>query len=182
MLKNAVPILITFAAVTASCNTNPAPATQAVKQSSKQANTKTHNVTAVKPIKAKLPSIEGVYKSVALAGESEPCNITLTIEKVSNKYVYKLSLPGKLKTGAVTIEKSDDLSYILTLEGIEWASYEGNISEEDDENEAKEMELPVGISMELIENELMFQNYGNSMNSFHVLQECSQKYVRLVKQ
>jgi hypothetical protein len=136
--------------------------------------------------KAIIPRIEGFYKAAVIEGdESEPCKLTIEIKKKNDRYFYTLTLPGKVKKGAITISKSDDLKQftcMLTLEGIKWASYEGDISNEDEEHPAKEPEVSVGITMGFINNELTFQNDGNAMNAYTVLQECDQKFVRLVKQ
>ncbi|GGI49660.1 hypothetical protein GCM10011425_08720 [Mucilaginibacter galii] len=137
-------------------------------------------------VKQTLPAIEGTYKAIVVPGdESQPCKLTVVIYKKNNKYRYILTTPGKVRRGAVTLFKSDDpkqFTCMITLEGIQWASYEGDISKVDDEHPAKEYELPVDITMGFINNELAFQNDGNAMNSYTVLAECDQKFVHLVKQ
>jgi hypothetical protein len=157
-----------------------------LKRDSQPAKLPLHQLDTVNVRNSATPAIEGLYKAAALeAEESQPCDLTIEIKKAGTKYVYTLTLPGNVKKGVVTISKSDDLKQftcMLTLEGIKWASYEGNISQEDEGHPAKEMEVPVGITMGFINNELTFQNNGNAMNAYTVLEECDQKYVRLVKQ
>jgi len=177
-------VIITVLAV--SCTSNPSPSARVLKRDSQPAKTPPHKSNSVKASNSIMPAIEGLYKAAALEGEeSEPCDLTIEIKKANTGYFYTLTLPGQIKKGAVTIAKSDDpqqFTCMLTLEGIKWASYEGNISQQDEEHPAKELEVPVGISMGYINNELTFQNDGNAMNAYTVLQECDQKYVRLVKQ
>jgi len=133
-----------------------------------------------------VPAIEGVYKAaVAEWDESQPCRLTIEIIKKMDKYSYKLTLAGKVKRGAITISKSDDLKQftcMLTLQGIKWASYDGDISREDDEHPAKKMKIPTDVTLGFINNELAFQNDGNAMNAYTVFAECDQKFVHLKKQ
>ena len=177
-----------IAVIVASCTSKPSATVQSAKQQDTQAVKAPLQPSFVEKVNKTdtAPAIEGTYKTVITEGdESEPCKLTIVIKKESGKYHYTLTLPGNVKKGLVTISKSDDLKQftcLLTLEGIEWASYEGDISNEDEGHPAKELELPVGITMGFINNELAFQNDGNAMNAYTVIQECDQKFVRLVKQ
>lgn len=128
-----------------------------------------------------VPAIEGVYKATVAEGEeSQPCQLTIEILKKLDRYSYNLTLAGKVKRGAVTISKSDDLKQftcLLTLQGIKWASYEGDISREDDEHPVKKLKVPTDVTLGYINNELAFQNDGNAMNAYTVFAECDQKFV-----
>jgi len=173
--------------LTVSCTSNSSTSPKVVKDNVQPKKVTIHLPdTVTTKQKATIPAIEGFYKAVALeGGESEACELTIEIRKKNNKYFYTLTLPGKIKKGAVTVSKSDDLKQftcLVTLEDIKWASYEGDISNEDEEHPAKELEVPVGITMGFINNELAFQNDGNAMNAYTVIQECGQKFVHLVKQ
>lgn len=128
-------------------------------------------------------AIEGLYIQKPVEEGGEKCDLSLKIEKAKGKYYYTLSLQDTVIKGMVTVAKNkekSDLEYAVTLEGIEWASYEGDVS--DESKPPQELDIPVGIGAVLLNKELSFQNYGNSMNSYTVLEECGQKYIRLVKQ
>lgn len=145
--------------------------------------------TVTKPVNkndaSTLPNIVGNYKAVPLDGEDTgACNLVLSITRQNNQYLYRFTIQDSIVTGKVTLSKSEDLQQaqlLLTLEGIKWASYEGDISNED-EHPAEDLEIPVGITMGFLNKELTFQNYGNAMNSYTVLNGCDQKFVRLIKQ
>jgi hypothetical protein len=174
--------------IAASCTIKPSTSVQAIKQQNSQPAKAPSSPSSVEGVSKTdtVPAIEGTYKAIVTEGdESEPCQLTIVIRKKDGKYHYTLTLPGKVRKGGVTISKSDDLKQftcMLTFEGIQWASYEGDISNEDEKHPAKELELPVGITMGFMNNELTFQNYGNAMNSYTVIQECGQKFVYLAKQ
>jgi len=184
-------IFSSVALLAVSCTSNSSTSVQAAKRDSQPVVAPLSRPdTAKVKVRQKetWPPIEGFYKAAVSEGdESEPCKLTVEIIKKNNRYFYTLTLPGKVKKGTVTLSESDDLKQftcLLTLEGIKWASYEGDISKEDDEHpaKAKELEVPVGITMGYINNELAFQNDGNAMNAYTVLQECDQKFVHLAKQ
>jgi hypothetical protein len=132
---------------------------------------------------AAFDAIEGLYIQKPYEEGGENCNLSVKIKKEKGKYYYTLSLQDTVINGKVTVAKNNDkgdLEYAVTLEGIEWASYEGDVS--DESKPSKELDIPVGIETVLSNKELVFQNYGNSMNSYTVLEGCGQKYIRLVKQ
>ena len=148
----------------------------------------TQNVIKVKKSETVLnrsafDAIEGLYIQKPDEEGGENCNLSLKIKKEKGKYYYTLSLQDTVIKGRVTVAKNkekSDFEYAVTLEGIEWASYEGDVSDEN--KPPQELDIPVGIEALWSNNELRFQNYGNSMNSYTVLEECGQKYIRLVKQ
>jgi len=129
-------------------------------------------------------AIEGHYISSALEDGAAPgCQITLDIVKRQAQYFYTLISDTTYK-GKVSISKSEDgkESYV-TFEGIEWAEYEGDISNDSEEEREQKpvMKLPVGIDGQLQDKEIIIQNYGNSMNYYVKLAGCGDKYIRLVK-
>ena len=130
-------------------------------------------------------AIEGHYISSALedGGAAPGCQITLDIVKRQAQYFYTLISDTTYK-GKVSISKSEDgkESYV-TFEGIEWAEYEGDISNDSEEEREQKpvMKLPVGIDGQLQDKEIIIQNYGNSMNYYVKLAGCGDKYIRLVK-
>lgn len=135
--------------------------------------------------KAHASDISGFYKSVPQEGEDDHCDMSVRISKIKGHYVYSFNISGKTRKGKVTVQwgKGKEDTYI-TFEGIEWAEYEGDISNEtDDQRSSKpQMKLPVGVSGQLSDKEITIQNYGNSMNYYVVFAECGQKYISLVKQ
>jgi hypothetical protein len=151
-----------------------------------------HNLKVEKTIKQEsvlakdspsFPSLEGLYEQKSDDENSESCNLAVKIEKLKDGFYYTLSLQDSVIKGRVTVLKSEegsDFKYMVTLEGIKWASYEGDVSDEDKPH--PQLKIPVGIEAGFSDNELVFQNYGNSMNSYTVLEECGQKYIRFVKQ
>lgn len=129
------------------------------------------------------PAIEGLYEQKSEDGSSESCNLSVKIEKLKDGFYYTLFLQDSVIKGKATVLKSEegsDFKYMVTLEGIKWASYEGDVSDEDKPH--PQLKIPVGIEAGFSDNELVFQNYGNSMNSYTVFEQCNQKYIRLVKQ
>lgn len=127
--------------------------------------------------------IEGIYKHVGTEYGSKPCNLTLTITKKNGQYYYNLKSDLRNLNGKVSLYRSlEENETSIMLEGIEWAEYRGEISNEDDENyQEKELELPIGINGSFVENEITIQNYGNSMNYYLKLNDCGEKFIRLKK-
>lgn len=147
----------------------------------------TADSTKVVPLnktEAAFPDITGFYKSADIGNGQEPCDLSVTITKLKKQYFYSFSIQDSIIKGKVTVSKSDnkEVACVITFEGIKWASYEGNIMNEDDDNPAPELDVPVGIGAGFSNNEISFQNDGNSMNSYTVLEACGQKFIRLVKQ
>jgi hypothetical protein len=151
-----------------------------------------HNLKVEKKVKQEsiegkdspsFPSIEGLYEQMSDDESSESCNLAVKIEKLKGGFYYTLSLQDSVINGKVSVLKSEegsDFKYMVTLEGIKWASYEGDVSDEDKPH--PQLKIPVGIEAGFSDNELVFQNYGNSMNSYTVFEQCNQKYIRLIKQ
>ncbi|RUT69691.1 hypothetical protein D0817_13795 [Flavobacterium cupreum] len=127
-------------------------------------------------------SFEGIYTS-------EDCDLSVQITKTKEGYAYFLQTSTRKVNGKATIAQNESGEKYVTLEGIQWDDYEGDISNEEEkdsvsnpEKTAKDMEIPVGIDASYVKDTLTIQNYGNSMNSYTKISECGAKYIRLVKQ
>ena len=126
-------------------------------------------------------NIEGVYKTENSENKIETCNLILTITKKNGKYSYNYKSESRTLNGKVSFYRDIDEAYI-TLEGIKWAEYEGDVTNQGDENyEEKDLELPIGIDGSLSENEILIQNDGNAMNYYVKLNDCGVKYIHLKK-
>lgn len=131
-------------------------------------------------------TIEGHYISTGLedGADAPGCQITVDIVKRKAQYFYTLTSDTTYK-GKLSISKNQDSKEtFVTFEGIEWAEYEGDISNDSEDERAQkpEMKLPVGIDGQLSRHEITIQNYGNSMNYYVKLAGCGDKFIRLVKQ
>lgn len=129
--------------------------------------------------------IEGHYTSSAAedGGPAPACQIILDIVKHKDLYFYTLTLDTTYK-GKVSISKSEDhKETFVTFEGIEWAEFEGDISNDSEqESSAKPaIKLPIGIDGQFKGNEITIQNYGNAMNYYVKFGGCGDKYIRLLK-
>ena len=73
----------------------------------------------------------------------------------------------------------------MVLEGIKWDEYEGDISNEEENDSVSdskpELEIPIGIDASYVKDTLTIQNYGNSMNSYTKISKCGEKYIQLIK-
>lgn len=142
-------------------------------------------LSSSKPDKNQI-AIEGHYISSALEdGTAAPgCQITVDIVKRKAQYFYTLTSDTTYQ-GKVSISKNqENKETYVTFEGIEWAEYEGDISNdsEDERTQKSEMKLPVGIDGRFTGHEITIQNYGNAMNYYVKLAGCGDKFIRLVKQ
>lgn len=133
------------------------------------------------PVKTSL-KIEGFYQSKPGEGEEDGCEINATIRKVNAKYYYRLDVAGKIYKGIFKVAKGDNINEkAVTFTGIRWAVNDGDVSDQQDSQERPSLKLPVGVGGILSNNEIVIQNYGNAMNSYVQLEQCSQKYIRMVK-
>ncbi|MEN2402025.1 hypothetical protein GKZ90_0019705 [Flavobacterium sp. MC2016-06] len=121
-------------------------------------------------------SIEGVYRS-------NECELSVVITKTKDGYDYLLKTSQRKVKGKASFTKSESGENYLTLEGIKWDEYEGDISQEDETDSipTKELEIPVGIDASYVKDTLTIQNYGNAMNSYTKISECGSKYIQLIK-
>lgn len=120
--------------------------------------------------------IEGTYKSAE-------CDISVIISKIRNDYKYILKTNIRTLKGKATYSKNSSGENYITLEGIQWDEYEGDISNEDENDSItkKELEIPVGIDALYVKDTLTIQNYGNAMNSYTKISECGNKFIQLIK-
>jgi hypothetical protein len=138
-------------------------------------------VHQIQPSKTK---IEGVYEVVNEPNEVEKCAITITIEKVGPQYIYKFKSDSRSLEGKVSLKVNEEKDgFYITFEGIQWSEYEGELvmGEDGDYYPKEDLENPVGINGLIKENQIMIQNYGNSMNYYVQLSDCGKKYIFLKK-
>jgi hypothetical protein len=148
-------------------------------------NQKTEKISSEKDLKEEInvskvnskDEVEGTYT------DSGDCNISLIISKIKNDYQYVFKTSVRTLKGKATYSHSSSGENYLTLEGIQWDEYEGDISNENENDSipAKELEIPVGIDALYVKDTLTIQNYGNAMNSYTKISECSLKYIQLIK-
>ena len=125
-------------------------------------------------------SLKGVYKA-------NGCDISIEITETKDGYQYFLKTNARKVKGKATFSTNESGEKYLALEGIKWDEYEGDISnqeENDSVSDSKpepELEIPVGIDASYVKDTLTIQNYGNSMNSYTKISECGEKYIQLIK-
>jgi hypothetical protein len=186
---NKCTVLILSALMILSCksNTSKTVSTQPDTLLAKSAVKIPDTISAGLPKPKQAPyAIEGIYKAESFkeTGEdSNVCDMTVEIKKSKEGYNYKLTLSDTTYAGSVTISKNEkDKSTFVTFKGIQWAEYEGDISNRDDNDDNRpSLELPVDVGGQLLGNEIIIQNSGNAMNYYTVFSECGEKYIRLVK-
>ncbi len=128
----------------------------------------------VRPLPA---AMEGVYKN-----DGSGCMMTLEIRKVRGEYQYVLQTTQRELKGRITFYRSlDENANYINLEGIQWAENNGDVSNEEDSDDPKDLPLPTGIEGMLDDNEITIQNSGNAMNSYLKLQDCDEKYIHFKK-
>ena len=126
--------------------------------------------------------IEGTYVVINEPEESDQCAMTIIIEKASGRYTFKFITESRSLSGKLSVEATESKDgYYISLEGIEWSEYEGELDDEG-EAKAKDLPLPNGINGVIQDNEITIQNTGNSMNYYVKLEDCGKKYIRLKKQ
>lgn len=168
--KNLTALVISFLLITA-CSDKPKTAIIPQEQPKN---------TAALPAQKSTESFEGIYTS-------EDCDLSVQIIKTKEGYTYFLQSSARKLKGKASITQNEAGEKYVTLEGIQWDDYEGDISNEEETDslsntETKPLEIPVGIDASYVKDTLTIQNYGNSMNSYTKISECGAKYIRLVKQ
>ena len=130
-------------------------------------------------------SIEGIYTTQTEPGNNSECKVSVEIIKTKSGYSYIFKTKSKnLKGIALLTEESGEKN--LVLKGIQWDYYEGDISNEEENDSisgsaSKEMETPVDIDASYVQDTLTIQNYGNAMNSYTKIEDCGRKYIQLIK-
>ena len=173
------------------CACNTAPNTQPNETAGSVKSTKTDTTTQViKPAPATKAvddstDITGVFKEADDEQTEElnqGCDMTVTITKKAAGYGYYIKTPDTTYRGKLTVVKSQDRKYGIVFEGIEYAEYEGDVSQQaDSDADTKTFDLPIGIGAELDGNTITIQNYGNAMNYYVKFGGCQVKFIRLVK-
>lgn len=178
-MKSAYKLSFVFLAllILSSCN-NKKPETP-IENSSQEVKVKTANSEEL---------ITGIYETKQEQESSDDCEISLEITKTKEGYTYFLKTKARQVKGIANFTKNESGESYLTLEGIKWDEYEGDISNQeendsisDSETTPKDLEIPVGIGAGYVKDTLTIQNYGNSMNSYTKLSECGRKYIQLIK-
>lgn len=113
-------------------------------------------------------SVSGTYQEEDDNGE-DGCHISLSVIKDSTGYRYRLNTTTHRYEGKLRLTLNPDHTTSLILEGIPYSDYK------------KGYKKPLGIEGLISEDVLMIQNYGNAMNPYTQLSECSLKYIRLVR-
>ncbi len=136
---------------------------------------------AIIPVQKNEESIEGIYAS-------NECDLSVKITKTKDGYMYFLKTSERKLNGKATFSKNESGEKYLVLEGIKWDEYEGDISNEEENDSisdsgkpAKGIEIPIGIDASYTKDTLTIQNYGNAMNSYTKISECGSKYIQLIK-
>lgn len=125
-------------------------------------------------------AIAGTYKLNKETG----CNLTIEISKSKGAYSYHFKSRTRTLKGKVTFIRSlEEKVVYINFNGIEWEDNRGDISRDGPDDEPKETEyLPTSVEGLLSDDEIIIQNYGNAMNSYTKLGECSdEKYIHLKK-
>ena len=127
--------------------------------------------------------IVGTYIVINEGGASDKCPMTLTISQAAEGYKYKLETESRSLTGKLLVQATQEKNTLnISLEGIRWSEYEGELGDDGEPKVKGALELPVGIDGILQDNQISIQNSGNSMNYYVKLEECGRKYIVLKKQ
>ena len=116
-------------------------------------------------------SICGKYQSDE---EQGGCPMDLFISNNKGDLNYILTIVNESYKGKISISREleiENTKIYIRLEGIKWAEYKGDISN----NKSIDEDIqgcPVGIEGLLNENEIIIQNYGNAMNYYVKFKEC----------
>ena len=121
----------------------------------------------------------GTYNVVNDGTTTETCDFSIILKQEATGYSYELITDKRDVKGNASFQQEDE-GALLTLEGITWDEYEGDISNEETAN--TEQELPVGVAIMVKNDTIHIQNSGNVMNSYTVFTECGKKYIVLAKQ
>jgi len=171
---NRSTLLLILPMIFVACQSKPAKTVSAIKATKKD--------TVKSAIKTPEASdITGTYYAESLDGQSESCNMSVEIKKDGAGYSYEISLNDKKTKGKASLQKGEDKQTYINFEGIKWAEYEGDISNDPEKGDTTLLELPVGISGVIAGNEITIQNTGNAMNYYVKFAGCDEKYIRLVK-
>ena len=121
--------------------------------------------------------IEGHYQ--LKKGNSCKMNLTLYYQKNQLKYRLKTDTHDYSDDAEIELNDAKD-GYYITFKNIEWSEYLGGLDNEGEPID-KNLEIPKSVSGTLYKDEILIQNYGNSMNYYVVFEDCGEKYIELVK-
>lgn len=172
--------IILLCLIIAACG-NPNNSTKAITKKKDSTATGSKAVSTT-PSKAKR-GYEGTYERVPLVDETGACPMTLVIDRDGAGYNYLLKLDKQRYSGKAGISSEGNETF-LTLEGIRWSEYEGDISGEDNDTtqtSADSVEIPVGVDALVTDSGFVIQNTGNAMNYYVKFAGCDCKYINLVK-
>jgi len=124
-------------------------------------------------------NFSGTYNVVNDSTDFETCTFSIILKQKTTGYSYRLITDKRDVKGDAIFQKTDE-GAILTLKGITWDAYEGDISNEEAPNE--ELKLPEDVGIMVKNDTLNIQNYGNAMNSYTIFGECGKKFIILAKQ
>lgn len=114
------------------------------------------------------------------------CPMQIEIIKEEYEYHYTMQTSEKKYRGPIRFSREFDINdrsqtLWIVLQDFEWAEYKGSLMDVEDPDEVPSMEM-WGLDLYYAKGELMFQNYGNVMNYYVKMNECGEKYVRLLKE
>ncbi len=105
------------------------------------------------------PDYSGVYRTA----DAVDCQLQITITPGDDTYLYQLQTTYRKESGPMDVVTDNEHVYF---------SFEESFGDEPNEV----------ITASFQEATLLIQNYGNSMNQYTRLSECSEKYLELSKQ
>ena len=125
--------------------------------------------------------VAGIYTAVVDSNNADDCKLSIELLKTKENYTFTLKTNSRNIKGKAHFVTNESGEKYIVLEDIPWDEYEGDISNEEDSMETKEIEIPKGIDFLYNKDTLTIQNYGNAMNYYTKLGECGAKYIQLVK-
>jgi len=105
------------------------------------------------------PDYSGIYKVSA----ENTCQLTIAITKENQNFNYQIKGENLDCTGKLIIED---------FEGEIYFTFDGQIAEN----------APKVVSAKFVDNSIMVQNYGNSMNEYNYFKQCEEKFLEFKKQ
>ena len=102
----------------------------------------------------------GTYKT---SDETSNCSIVLTVTSLKDGLHYAIKTNTREQGGRLEVTKSDSDVY------LNFVGLLGSAPKEE-------------VSGQYIDNKIVIQNYGNSMNQYILFSECDMKYIELLKQ
>jgi len=122
----------------------------------------------------------------SLAGKyvSDGCFLEIDIIKDKGEYRYIMQTGEKKYNGSIRFSSESEMGeqrLWVILQDFQWAEYKGNLMDVEDPDEVPSLDM-WGLDLYYDKGELTFQNYGNAMNYYVKMNECDQKYIRLIKE